>query len=66
MSLNDLDHDIPSIESVHVVNDFLYVFPDVLLRVTPPREIDFGIDMEPDINEFQFLPTKWLQLNSKS
>ena len=30
VSTNDLDHDIPSIDSVHVVNEFKEVFPDYL------------------------------------
>ena len=35
MSVNDLDHDIHSIESVRVVNEFLDVFPDDFLGVPP-------------------------------
>ena len=31
-----------------VVNEFLDVFPNYLLGVPPPREIDFGIDLEPN------------------
>ena len=47
MSVNDLDHDIPSIDSVPVVNEFQDVFPDDLPGVPPPREIHLGIVLEP-------------------
>ena len=48
MSVNDLDHGIPYIDSFPVVNEFQDIFPDYLLGVPPPREIYFGIDLEPD------------------
>ena len=51
MSVNDLDHDISSIESVPVVNEFHDVFPDDLPGVPPPWEIDFGIDLKPDTKQ---------------
>ena len=44
VSVNNLDHGIPSKESVPVVNEFQNVFLDDLLGVPPPGEIDFGID----------------------
>ena len=46
VSINDLDHDVPSIESVPVLNEFKDVFPYYLPVVPPPRDIDFGIDIE--------------------
>ena len=36
VSVNDSDHDIPSIDSVLVVNEFVHVFPDDLPGVPPP------------------------------
>ena len=36
VSVNDLDHDIPSRDSLPVVNDFQDVFPDYLPGVPPP------------------------------
>ena len=36
VSVNDSDHDIPSIDSVPVVNEFLDVFPHDLPGVPPP------------------------------
>ena len=58
MSVNDLNHDIPSIDSVPVVNEFLDIFPDDLLGVPPPQEIDFGIDLEPDTKPISIPPYK--------
>ena len=48
MSVNDLEHDIHSIDSVPVVNEFLNVFPEDFPGVPPLRVIDFGIDLEVD------------------
>ena len=48
MSVKDLHHCIPSIDLVHVLNEFLNVFPNDLPEVSPLRDIDFGIDLEPD------------------
>ena len=36
MSVNDIDHGIPSIDSVPVVNEFPDVFPDDLPEFPPP------------------------------
>ena len=36
VSVNDLDHDIPSIDSVPVVNEFLNLFPEDFLGFPPP------------------------------
>ena len=56
MSVNDLDHDVPSIDSVPVVNEFLDVFPEDMPGVTPLREIDFDIDLEHDTKPIAVLP----------
>ena len=48
VSVNDLDHKIPSIESATVVNMFPDVFPDDLPGVPPAWEIDFRVDLELD------------------
>ena len=39
--VKDLKCETPSIESVPVVREFLEVFPNDLLGVSPEREIDF-------------------------
>ena len=54
--VNDLDHDVPSIDSVSVVNEFQDVFLDDLPRVSPPREIGFGIKLEPDSKPISIPP----------
>ena len=41
-----------------VVNEFLDVFPDDLPGVPPPREIDFGIDLEPNTKPISIPPYK--------
>ena len=56
VSFNDSDCDIPSIELVHVVNEFLDVFPEDLPGFPPLREIDFGIDLEPDTKPISIPP----------
>ena len=56
VSVNDLDHDIPTIDSMPIVNEFLDVFPDDLPRIPPPREIDFCIDLEPDTKPISIPP----------
>ena len=56
VSVNNLYHDIPSIDLVFVVNEFQDVFPDDLPRVPPPREINFGIDLEPDTKPISIPP----------
>ena len=48
MNFNNLVHDISSIHSVPVVNELQDVFLDYFPRVPLPRDVDFGIDLEPD------------------
>ena len=48
VSVNDLDDHIPSVDSVLVVNELKDVFHDNFPRVSPNREIDFAIYLEPD------------------
>ena len=66
VSVNDLDHDIPTIDSMPIVNEFLDAFPDDLPIVPPPREIDFGINLKFDTKPILIPPYRWIQLNSKS
>ena len=56
VSVNDLDHDVPSIDSVPVVNEFLDVFPEDFPGVHPPRDIDFGINLEPNTKPILISP----------
>ena len=59
VSVNDLDHDVPFIDSVPVVNEFLDVFPEDFPGVPPLREIDFGIDLEHDTKPIS-IPPYWM------
>ena len=56
VSVNDLNHDIPSIDLVPVVNEFLDMFPEDLPGVPPLREIDFGVKLEPDTKQVSIPP----------
>ena len=56
VSVNDLDHDIHSIDSIPIVNEFPDMFPVDLPGVTAPREIDSGIDLEPDTKKISISP----------
>ena len=42
VNVNNLDHDISSIDYVHVVNEFQDVFPNDLPGVPPPQAINFA------------------------
>ena len=44
--VNDLEHEVPSIDSVSVVNEFKDVFSEDLPRIPPERKIDFGVDLD--------------------
>ena len=48
--VQDSDSRIPPIELVLIVKEFLEVFPNDLPDIPPKREIDFGINLLPDIN----------------
>ena len=54
--VRDVDADIPSLESVPIVNEFPDVFPEDLPGIPPEREIDFGIDLLPDTNPISIPP----------
>ena len=65
VSVNNLDHDITSIDSLLVVNEFKDVFLDDLPRVPPPQEIEFGIDLEPDTKPISIPPYRMDQAELK-
>ena len=54
--VNDFDHEIPSIDLMLVVNEFLDVFNDDFPGVPPPRRIDFFIDLEHDTKPIPIAP----------
>ena len=37
----------PDLASIHVVCEFLDVFPEDLLRLPPDRDVEFSIELEP-------------------
>ena len=47
---------VPSIESVLIVREFLDVFPADLPGMTPDRDIDFCIDIEPGTHPISIPP----------
>ena len=54
--VQDLDSEIPHIESVPVVSEFLEIFPNELPGIPPEQEIDFGIDLLSDTNPISISP----------
>nr|XP_009765345.1 PREDICTED: uncharacterized protein LOC104216908 [Nicotiana sylvestris] len=54
--VKDADAQIPTVQSVPIVNEFPEVFPEDLLGIPPDREIDFGIDLLPGIKSISILP----------
>ena len=54
--LRDDTTQVPSIESVSVVREFLDVFPADLPGMPPDRDIDFCIDLEPGTRPISIPP----------
>ena len=54
--LNDSSVEIPYLQSVPIVKEFLEFFPDDVPRVPPKREIEFSIDINPDTRPIFILP----------
>ena len=54
--VNDSSVEIPHIQLVPIVKEFLEVFPDDLPGVPPERETDFGIDVLPDTRHISIQP----------
>ncbi|XP_070041273.1 uncharacterized protein [Nicotiana tomentosiformis] len=52
----DTTAEVPTLESVPIMNEFLDVFPDEHPRISPNREIDFGIDVMPGTQPISILP----------
>ena len=46
--VNDLDQEVPSIDSVSIVTEFLHVFPEDFLGITLECEIEFCVDLGPN------------------
>ncbi|WMV24647.1 hypothetical protein MTR67_018032 [Solanum verrucosum] len=52
----DVESEVPSLESVPAVSEFLNVFLNDLPSILPKREIDFGIDLLPDTQSISIPP----------
>ena len=57
--VQELDSEIPPIESVPVVSEFLEVFPNDLPGIPPIWEVDFGMNFLPKMNPIS-IPTSWM------
>ncbi|XP_070025155.1 uncharacterized protein [Nicotiana sylvestris] len=65
--VKDADAQIPTLQSVPIVNEFPEVFPEDLPGIPPDREIDFGIDLLPgtkpiSIPPYRMAPAKLKEL----
>lgn len=47
--MRDIDFETPTLESVPIINEFQKVFPNYLSSIPPKWEIDFDIDLFPDM-----------------
>ncbi|XP_075092520.1 uncharacterized protein LOC142172747 [Nicotiana tabacum] len=54
--VKDADAQIPTLQSVPIVNEFPEVFPEDLPGIPPYREIDFGIDLLPGTKTISIPP----------
>ena len=63
--VNDLEHEVPSIESLSIVNEFHEVFPEDLPRIPPEHEIDFGVDLDPNTKPISVPPYRMAQAELK-
>ena len=57
--LKDDTTQVPSIESVSGVREFLDVFPADLPGMPPDRDIDFCIDLEPGTRPILITSLRW-------
>ena len=63
--VQDLDSEMPPVESVLVVSKLLDVFPNDLLGIPIEREIRFGIHLLPDTNSNSILRYRMAPAESK-
>ncbi|XP_070007500.1 uncharacterized protein [Nicotiana sylvestris] len=69
VSVRDAEVKLPTLQLIHVVNEFLDVFPDELPSLPPKREIEFSIDVLPDtqpisIPPYRMAPTELRELKA--
>ncbi|XP_070025994.1 uncharacterized protein [Nicotiana sylvestris] len=56
VQVKDAYAQIPTLQSIPIVNEFPEVFPEDLPRIPPDREIDFGIDLLPSTKSISIPP----------
>ena len=56
--VNDLEHKVPSIDFVSIVNEFQDVFPENLPRIPLEREIDIDVYLDPKTKPIFVPPTR--------
>ena len=54
--VKDIKTEVPSLEQVLIVKEFLNVFPEALPGMPPDREIEFSIDVFPNIHSISISP----------
>ncbi|WMV49939.1 hypothetical protein MTR67_043324 [Solanum verrucosum] len=54
--IRDVEIETPSIGYIHIVSEFIEVLPDVLSGMPLDRNIDFCIDLEPDMRPISIPP----------
>ncbi|XP_072064475.1 uncharacterized protein [Arachis hypogaea] len=54
--VRDVDAEVPSLDQVPIVREFLDVFPDELLGMPPDREVEFSIDLAPGVQPVSIPP----------
>ena len=58
--LRDDTSKVPSVKSISIVREFWDVLPADLPGMTPDRDIDFCIDLEPGTRPFLYPLIEWL------
>ncbi|XP_075083361.1 uncharacterized protein LOC142167105 [Nicotiana tabacum] len=61
----DTNAEVPTLESVPIVNEYLEVFPKKLPDIPPDRVIDFGIDVLPNVQPISIPPYRMLKIKEK-
>ncbi|XP_070004423.1 uncharacterized protein [Nicotiana sylvestris] len=65
VQVTDTNAEAPRLESVSVVNEFPDVFPAELPGIPPDSEIDFGIDVMPDMQPISIPPYRMAPIELK-
>lgn len=58
--VRDVIAETPTVVLVHMVCQFLDIFPTNLARLPPEKDVDFAIKVEPGTKPISILHTRWL------